>query len=92
MFRAAIEPHTPGNRLNREIVEQLWLDAVKLLKVGVKTSFMITRDDLFTKRPSKADRNWVYKRNGEPCRVCGAKVSLEIMNGRKLYWCAGCQK
>ena len=92
LFRAAIEPHTLGNRLTREIVEQLWLDAVKLLKVGVKTSFMITRDDLFTKRPSKADRNWVYKRNGEPCRVCGTKVSLEIMNGRKLYWCAGCQK
>ena len=92
LFRAKIEPHTIGVNLPRELVEQLWIDAVKLLKVGVKTSFMITRDELFTKRPSKADRNWVYKRNGEPCRVCHTPVSLEIMQGRKLYWCSGCQR
>ncbi len=92
LFRAGIEPHTPGNRLPRELVERLWIDAVQLLKVGVKTSFMITRDELFTKRPSKADRNWVYKRNGEPCRKCSTTISLEIMNSRKLYWCSGCQK
>lgn len=92
LFRAGIEPHTPGNLLPAELVEQLWQDAVKLLKVGVKTSFMITRDELFTKRPSKADRNWVYKRNGEPCRECGTLISLEIMQARKLYWCSRCQK
>jgi endonuclease-8 len=92
LFRAKIEPHTLGNRLPRELVEALWHDAVKLLRVGVKTSFMITRDELFTKRPSKADRNWVYKRNGEPCRECHTEISLELMNSRKLYWCPGCQK
>ena len=91
LFRAGIDPHTPGNALPRELVENLWIDSVKLLKIGVKTSFMITRDELFTKRPSKADRNWVYKREGQPCRRCGTNVSIEIMAGRKLYWCAGCQ-
>jgi endonuclease-8 len=65
---------------------------VKLLKVGVKTGFMITRDELFTKRPSKADRNWVYKRQGEPCRACGTKIRLEEMATRKLYWCPKCQR
>lgn len=92
LFRAEIEPHTQGNTLSEDQLNELWLDAVKLLKVGVKTSFMITRDELFTKRPSKADRNWVYKREGEPCLRCGHKVSIEIMASRKLYWCAGCQK
>ena len=92
LFRAGIEPHTPGNQLHREMVEALWDDSVKLMKVGVKTSFMITRDELFTKRPSKADRNFVYKRNGEPCRVCGRKINLEMMVGRKLYWCPKCQR
>jgi endonuclease-8 len=92
LFRAAIEPHTPGNKLSEEQLRALWDDSVKLLKVGVKTSFMITRDELFTKRPSKADRNWVYKREGLPCRVCGKKISIELMVGRKLYWCGTCQK
>lgn len=91
LFRAEIEPHTPGNKLSEEQLKELWIDSVKLLKVGVKTSFMITRDELFTKRPSKADRNWVYKREGEPCRRCGHEVRIEIMAGRKLYWCGVCQ-
>jgi endonuclease-8 len=92
LFRANIEPHIPGHRLTEEQLIALWEDSVKLLKVGVKTSYMITRDELFTKRPSKAERNWVYKREGEPCRVCGTKVSIELMAGRKLYWCSRCQK
>ncbi|MEN9714114.1 MAG: hypothetical protein RLZZ164_778 [Actinomycetota bacterium] len=92
LYRAGLEPHIPGNQLPQELVEALWVDAVKLLKVGVKTGFMITRDELFTKRPSKVDRNWVYKRQGEPCRRCGTKISMELMASRKLYWCAGCQK
>jgi endonuclease-8 len=92
LFRAGLEPHTPGCNITEQRLEALWLDAVKLMKVGVKTSFMITRDELFTKRPNKDERNYVYKRNGEPCRVCWCTISLEIMAGRKLYWCAQCQR
>jgi formamidopyrimidine-DNA glycosylase len=36
---------------------------------------------------SRADRHWVYKREGLPCRVCGTHILLEEMGGRKLYWC-----
>jgi endonuclease-8 len=52
---------------------------------------MITRDELRKKRPTKAERNFVYKREGLPCRVCGTNISIEIMATRKLYFCAGCQ-
>lgn len=92
LFRAGIEPHTPGNALTANQILEIWNDAVKLMKVGVKTAYMITRDELFNKQPAKADRNWVYKRQGEPCRKCGTKISIELMQGRKLYWCSACQK
>lgn len=39
----------------------------------------------------RADRHWVYGRTGEPCRVCGTDISMELMVGRKLYWCRVCQ-
>lgn len=91
LFRAGIDPHRPGNSISSQQLIDIWTDSVKLLKVGVKTSYMITRDELFTKRPSKAERNWVYKREGQPCRVCGTPVSIELMIGRKLYWCSSCQ-
>jgi len=91
LFRHGIEPHTPGKKLSAEQVEDIWADSVKLLKIGVKTGFMITRDELFTKRPTKDERNWVYKREGKPCRRCGTEVRIELMAARKLYWCPTCQ-
>lgn len=91
LFRAGINPHTPGDKLSKEQIESLWIDAVDLLKVGVKTGYMITRDELRTKRPAKAERNFVYKREGLPCRICGTNISIELMAARKLYWCASCQ-
>lgn len=91
LFRAGISPHRPGNSLTAKELEEIWFDSADLLKVGVKTGFMITRDELRTKNPDKTERNFVYKREGLPCRICATNVSLEVMAARKLYWCVGCQ-
>lgn len=92
LFRAGIDPYTPGTRLSEEQIHSLWKDSVALLKIGVKTGFMITRKELFTKNPSKEDRNFVYKRENQPCRVCETNISIAVEAGRKLYWCPGCQR
>jgi endonuclease-8 len=92
LFRAGLNPHTPGNLVAQEKLVDLWKDARDLLKVGVKTGYMITRDELRSKNPSKDERNFIYKREGLPCRRCGTNISIELMAGRKLYWCVGCQK
>ena len=91
LFRAGLSPHRIGNTLTREQLEAIWLDAVDLMKVGVRTGFMITRDELRAKKPNKSERNYVYKREGVPCRVCERNISIELMATRKLYWCSGCQ-
>jgi endonuclease-8 len=91
LFRAGISPHVLGNELTIEQIKSIWVDAVKLMKVGVATGFMITRDEQLKKNPVKAERNFVYKREGEKCLRCGALVAIEMMNSRKLYWCPGCQ-
>lgn len=91
LFRAGIDPHRPGNSLTTEQLQAIWLDAVKLLKVGVAKGIMITRDEFLTKRHKFEDRYSVYKREGLPCRVCGTSVSIELMAARKLYWCTSCQ-
>ena len=92
LFRAGINPHTPSMRLSLDQHQQLWIDACKLLKIGVAKGVMITRDDFAKKNPSKDERNFVYKREGLPCRVCQTNVVIEIMGGRKLYWCPACQR
>jgi len=91
LFRAGIDPYRPGGSVTVDELNALWNDSVKLLQVGVKTGFMITRDELFTKRPTKAERNFIYKREGLPCRSCGTNISIALMATRKLYYCPFCQ-
>lgn len=91
LFRAKLNPMTPGSNLSKETLTKLWADAVKLLAVGVRTGVMITRDEFLKKDPGKSNRHFVYKREGQPCRVCATPVSIAILAGRKLYWCANCQ-
>jgi endonuclease-8 len=92
LFRARINPHTPGNALKPKQLKALWDDSVMLLEVGVRHGVMITRDEFLAEDPGKAERNWVYKREGTPCRRCRKKIVLEVAAGRKLYWCPGCQR
>jgi formamidopyrimidine-DNA glycosylase len=61
------------------------------MRFGVDTGIMVTRNELLGSVPDFDERYFVYKRTGEACRVCGQRVSLELLGGRKLYWCANCQ-
>jgi DNA-formamidopyrimidine glycosylase len=92
LFRARIDPHKPGKQLTDEQAAALWKDWTKLLKIGVKTGQMLTMDGLSKKKyeaalANREDRHWVYHRTGEPCRVCGTPIVMELAAGRKLYYC-----
>lgn len=97
LFRARLNPHTPGRDVPEEVVRALWRDWVRLLAIGVETGQMMTMDDLSPERyraamASRDDRHWVYHRAGLPCRVCGTEIALEELGARKLYWCPSCQR
>ncbi len=96
LYRARLNPHTPGKNVPEETVRALWKDWSHLLRIGVQTGIMITMDDLSDDDYAKAlasrdDRHWVYHRAGLPCRTCGTHIVLEIAATRKLYWCPKCQ-
>ncbi len=92
LFRAGLNPHTPGQLVPTRVVAGMWFDAVALMKIGVRTGIMLTRDDYLKGRPAIVDRYFVYKREGLPCRNCLNPISIEVLNSRKLYWCSRCQK
>jgi formamidopyrimidine-DNA glycosylase len=96
LFRAGLDPYKPGNQITLDEAQALWKDWVKLLAIGVETGQMMTMDGLRGKKweaamANRADRHWVYKREGLPCRKCGTNIRLEMMASRKLYWCPSCQ-
>jgi formamidopyrimidine-DNA glycosylase len=92
LFRARLDPYTPGKDVPTDVVRELWRDWAYLLKLGVETGQMLTMDglqgeDLERAKASRDDRHWVYHRTGEPCRVCGTSIATAVMAGRNLYWC-----
>lgn len=96
LFRAGIDPYRPGKALTEDEAWQLWRDWIHLLGIGVETGQMMTIDGLTGEAwkaamANRADRHWVYKREGLPCLHCGTNVRLDEMGNRKLYWCPGCQ-
>lgn len=97
LYRALLDPHTPGKVVPEELVRELWRDWSRLLRIGVETGQMMTMDDLDPEAyrramASRDDRHWVYHRAGLPCRVCGTEIVVEEAATRNLYWCPSCQK
>jgi len=92
LFRARLSPYTPANQLPIDTVRALWRDWCELLPIGIREGRMLTRlGKDAPKRDTRAERYWVYKREGLPCRRCGTNIRLDVMGARKLYWCPGCQ-
>lgn len=96
LYRARLNPHTPGRDVPEEVVRGIWRDWVGLLAIGVETGQMMTMDGLEPDQwraamANRDDRHWVYRRQGLPCRTCGTAILLEEMGARKLYWCPVCQ-
>jgi endonuclease-8 len=46
-----------------------------------------------TGRVNPAERLWVYKRVGEPCRRCGGAIvsRKQGLDARTSFWCPQCQ-
>ncbi|MGV0439242.1 Fpg/Nei family DNA glycosylase [Corynebacterium mastitidis] len=99
LFRLGISPFTPGRDLPPDTARALWEDLVGLMRVGVERGRIDTVREEHTPeamgRPPRKDDHggevYVYRREGQPCYVCGTPVHLQAMEGRNLFWCPSCQ-
>lgn len=95
LFRAGINPYRPGREVADQEWTALWADLVVLLRAGLKAGRIVTTRpadrDRRTGRASRADSFYVYRRTGEPCRVCGTPIAYAQMVARHLQWCPTCQ-
>lgn len=100
LFRARLDPATPGDHLTRATWSALWDDLVNLMRDGVATGRIDTVAPEHTPeamgRAPRVDRHggevYVYRRQGLPCLVCGAPVRETDLGGRHLFWCPRCQR
>lgn len=102
LFRHRIDPACPGERLRPASWTAMWEDLVRLMPLAVAAGQILTMDDQVEEATAeyttvgtvspKERRFYVYKRTGEPCRVCSAKIRTRDVVGRNLFWCGRCQR
>ena len=95
LFRHHIDPYRPGRDISAAEFAEAWTDLVALMKVGVRRGkIVVVRPEHDHGEPSygpNRPRTYVYRRAGEPCRVCGTPVRTAELEGRNLFWCPTCQ-
>jgi endonuclease-8 len=100
LFRARLSPFTPGNAISEQRLKAIWNDALPLMRAGMADRRIVTtipcdrpssKGKNTRKRPDKDEVHYVYRRNGQPCFLCGTTVEKREMAGRNLFWCPVCQ-
>lgn len=95
LFRHGIDPYRAGRDIEQREFDAAWADLVDLMKVGVRRGrIIVVRPEDDHGAPAYGPgrpRTYVYRRAGEPCRVCGTPVRTAEMEGRNLFWCPACQ-
>jgi endonuclease-8 len=100
LFRARLNPLTPGVKVSRRRWDAIWTDLVDLMEYGVQTGRIDTvraehEPEAMGRDPRVDDHGgevYVYRRNGMPCHVCGSTVKTKVLEGRNLFWCPACQR
>lgn len=95
LFRHGIDPYRPGTAIGADEFDSAWLDLVELMRVGYRRGKIhVVRKEHNHGAPSYRPgrpRTYVYRRAGEPCRLCGGKVLTAVLEGRNVFWCPACQ-
>ncbi|MGZ4635874.1 Fpg/Nei family DNA glycosylase [Oryzihumus sp.] len=102
LFRHRVDPFRPGREIRPATWRAMWEDLVVLMPLGVAAGQILTRQEQVDaalaqlaagQRVTAPKRSYnVYKRTGEPCRVCGSRVRTQVVVGRNLFWCGRCQR
>jgi endonuclease VIII len=100
LFRHRTDPYRPGHTLRRGQWDDMWADLVGLMHEGVRTGRIDTvrpehTPEAMGRPPRKDDHGgevYVYRRNGQPCLVCGTLVRTAELQARNLFWCPRCQR
>lgn len=85
LFAEGLSPDIPSQELTEQQSASLWATITEQLRTGVREG------KIRTLREPGRRRHWVYQHQGTPCLRCGTTVAMRELQGRRLYWCPGCQ-
>lgn len=94
LFMAGIDPRKPAGKVTRPRLDKLVKAIREVLAASIEMGGTTLRDFLNESgEPGYfAQTLRVYDREGEPCRVCGAKIKRIVLGQRSTFFCPKCQK
>lgn len=93
LFRAGVRPRRQAARLTRAELLRLHDALQKVLAEAIEAGGSSVSDYVGADGESgffQLQHN-VYRRTGEPCRVCGARIQRVVVAGRSSHYCPKCQ-
>lgn len=93
LFRAKIRPQKLAGKITRNEAERLVTAIRAVLEEAIRAGGSSIRDykNADGESGSFQQAHLVYEREGEACRVCGARIRSKVLGGRSTYWCPKCQ-
>lgn len=94
LWQAKIHPEKDIAKLSEKELKLLYQAIKKVLKLGIKLggeSFSDYRKPDGSKGGFDTERK-AYKREGQKCHRCGAKIKRIKFSGRSAFFCPNCQK
>jgi formamidopyrimidine-DNA glycosylase len=94
LFRAGIRPLRRSEKLTHAELERLRLALREVLEHAIRLGGSSVSDyvDAEGERGFFQLEHNVYRRTGEPCRVCKTPIRRILVTGRGTHFCATCQK
>ena len=94
LFRAGIRPERRAHRLGRARLGRLAHAVRETLTEAIAKGGSTLRDYVDSRgEPGSFQLDYyVYGREGEPCRVCGAPIRMRRQAARATYYCVNCQR
>lgn len=94
LFKSAIHPTRPSNRISSERYQRLAQTIRETLKAAITQGGTTLRD--FRREDGKpgyfAQQLQVYGKTGEPCPICGNPIQNKTIAQRSTFFCTSCQR
>jgi endonuclease VIII len=97
-FASRVNPFRLVGSLTKKELESLMSNARRFMLINIAETSgdrIVTYTGMrrTTGRGNPSERLWVYKRDGEPCRRCGASIvsRKQGLDARATFWCPMCQ-
>jgi len=98
LFTSKIHPLTPANKLSDKKTKLLHEAIQSILRMAIKNKGTTILSGAEEYRLPKGERGkhqevvQVYRKEGEPCPVCGEKIKRIKINQRSTHFCPACQR